>query len=176
MPGHCSIIGPKKYLDMYAENNQSDSQQTPQQLTWKQRLKKFLTSDFNIKHESNEKVAAAIAVGVLVGILPIWGFQMMVGVAIAQFFGLNRLVVLATSNISLPPMIVGVLYGSYLCGCLIFDDAPSISMDGITLEIMLASGMCYFVGAIILAIISAVIAYIISFLLLHLLRRKTQQQ
>ncbi|MEE1083500.1 MAG: DUF2062 domain-containing protein [Paludibacteraceae bacterium] len=161
---------------MYAENDQNTSLETTQEKTWKQRLKKFLTSDFDIKHESNEKVAAAIAVGVLVGILPVWGFQMMVGVAIAQFFGLNRLVVLATSNISLPPMIVGILYGSYLCGSLIFDDAPSISMDGISLDIMLASGKCYFVGAIILAIISAVIAYIISFLLLHLLRRKTQQQ
>lgn len=161
---------------MYAENDQNTSQETTRKLTWKQRLKNFLTSDFKIKHESNEKVAAAIAVGVLVGILPVWGFQMMVGIAIAQFFGLNRLVVLATSNISLPPMIVGILYGSYLCGSLIFDDVPSISMDGISLEIMLASGKCYFVGAIILAIISAVIAYIISFLLLHLLRRKTQQQ
>lgn len=161
---------------MYAENDQNTSLETTQDKTWKQRLKKFLTSDFDIKHESNEKVAAAIAVGVLVGILPVWGFQMMVGVAIAQFFGLNRLVVLAMSNISLPPMIVGILYGSYLCGSLIFDDAPSISMDGISLDIMLASGKCYFVGAIILAIISAVIAYIISFLLLHLLRRKTQQQ
>ena len=161
---------------MYAENDQNTSQETTRKLTWKQRLKNFLTSDFKIKHESNEKVAAAIAVGVLVGILPVWGFQMMVGVAIAQFFGLNRLVVLATSNISLPPMIVGILYGSYLCGSLIFDDAPSISMDGISLDLMLASGKCYFVGAIILAIISAVIAYIISFLLLHLLRRKTQQQ
>lgn len=161
---------------MYAENDQNTSQETTRKLTWKQRLKNFLTSDFKIKHESNEKVAAAIAVGVLVGILPVWGFQMMVGVAIAQFFGLNRLVVLATSNISLPPMIVGILYGSYLCGSLIFDDVPSISMEGISLDIMLASGKCYFVGAIILAIISAVIAYIISFLLLHLLRRKTQQQ
>ena len=161
---------------MYAENENNTSQEAVPKLTWKQRLKKFLTSDFDIKHESNEKVAAAIAVGVLVGILPIWGFQMMVGVAIAQFFGLNRLVVLATSNISLPPMIVGVLYGSYLCGCLIFEDVPSITMDNISMDIMLASGMCYFVGAIIFAIISAVIAYIISFLLLHLLRRKTQQQ
>lgn len=161
---------------MYAENDQNTSQETTRKLTWKQRLKNFLTSDFKIKHESNEKVAAAIAVGVLVGILPVWGFQMMVGIAIAQFFGLNRLVVLATSNISLPPMIVGILYGSYLCGSLIFDDVPSISMEGISLDIMLASGKCYFVGAIILAIISAVIAYIISFLLLHLLRRKTQQQ
>ena len=161
---------------MCAENENNTGQESTPKPTWKQRLKKFLTSDFDIKHESNEKVAAAIAVGVLVGILPIWGFQMMVGVAIAQFFGLNRLVVLATSNISLPPMIVGVLYGSYLCGCLIFEDAPSISMDNISLDIMLTSGMCYFVGAIIFAIISAVIAYIISFLLLHLLRRKTQQQ
>ena len=161
---------------MYAENNQDIGQEKASKLTWKQKLKNFLTSEFKIKHESNEKVAAAVAVGVLVGILPIWGFQMMVGVAIAQFFGLNRLVVLATSNISLPPMIVGVLYGSYLCGCLVFNDVPEASMDNISLDMMLSSGKCYFVGAIILAIISAAIAYIISFLLLHLLRRKTQQQ
>ncbi|MCQ2191056.1 MAG: DUF2062 domain-containing protein [Paludibacteraceae bacterium] len=142
---------------------------------WKQKIKKFFTSDFNIKDESNQKVAAAIAIGVLVGILPIWGFQMAVGVALAQFFGLNRLVVLATSNVSVPPMIVGVLYGSYQCGRIFFQDAPSISMDNISLDMMLESGMCYIVGAVIFAIISAAIVYIISFLLLHLLRRKTQQ-
>lgn len=157
------------------QQNNAGKEDTPK-LTWKQKLKKFLTSDFNIKNESNEKVAAAIAVGVLVGILPIWGFQMMVGVGLAQFLGLNRLVVLATSNISLPPMIIGVLYGSYQCGRLFFKDAPSISMDNVSLDMVVSSGMCYIVGAIILAIISAIIVYIISFLLLHLLRRKTQQQ
>lgn len=142
---------------------------------WKQKIKKFFTSDLDIKNESNQKVAAAIAVGVMVGILPIWGFQMAVGIAIAQMFGLNRLVVLATSNVSMPPLIVGVLYGSYQCGRLIFRSAPSISMDNISLDSMLESGMCYIVGAVIFAIISAAIVYTISFLLLHLLRRKTQQ-
>lgn len=142
---------------------------------WKQKIKKFFTSDLDIKNESNQKVAAAIAVGVMVGILPIWGFQMAVGIAIAQMFGLNRLVVLATSNVSMPPLIVGVLYGSYQCGRLIFRSAPSISMDNISLDSMLESGMCYIVGAVIFAIFSAAIVYTISFLLLHLLRRKTQQ-
>ncbi len=152
------------------EMNESASQS----IGWKQKLKNFITSDFKIQNESNQKVAAAIAVGVLVGILPIWGFQMMVGVALAQFLGLNRLVVLATSNVSLPPMIVGILYGSYQCGRIFFRDAPSISIDNISLDMMLSCGMCYIIGAVIFAIISAVIVYIISFLLLHLLRRKTQ--
>lgn len=160
---------------MCSEENKNGVQDETTKPTWKQKLKRFLTSDFDIKNESNQKVAAAIAVGVLVAILPIWGFQMMVGVAIAQFLGLNRLVVLAASNVSLPPMIVGVLYGSYQCGRLFFPDAPSISMDNITLDTMLSSGLCYVVGAIIFAIFSAAIVYIISFLLLHLLRRKTQQ-
>lgn len=159
---------------MCSENKQNNNQEEAPKLTWQQKVKRFFTSDFNIQNESNQKVAAAIAVGVLVGILPIWGFQIMAGVALAQILGLNRLVVLATSNISMPPMIVVVLYGSYQCGRLIFSDAPSISMDNISLDVMLSSGMCYIVGAILFAIISAAIAYIISFLLLHLLRRKTQ--
>lgn len=157
------------------ENKIVETEDTPK-LTWKQKVKRFLTRDFNIKEESNQKVAAAIAIGVLVGILPIWGFQMVVGVAIAQFFGLNRLLVLAVSNISMPPMIIGILYESYQCGRLFFRDAPSISMDNATLDNVLSSGMCYIVGSVTFAIISAVIVYVISFLLLHLLRRKTQQQ
>lgn len=159
---------------MCSEENQNN-QETPK-LTWKQKLKKFLTRDFKIQEESNERVASAIAVGVLVGILPIWGFQIAIGVAIAQFLGLNRLVVLATSNISMPPMLFGILYASYQCGTIFYPDAPEVSMDNISLNFVLTSGMCYIVGAITLAIISAVIVYIISFLLLHLLRRKTQQQ
>lgn len=163
-----------KHVEMH-ESACNENDRACKESGWKHKIKKFFTSDFNIKDESNQKVAAAIAIGVLVGILPIWGFQMAVGVALAQFFGLNRLVVLATSNVSVPPMIVGVLYGSYQCGRIFFQDAPSISMDNISLDMMLESGMCYIMGAVIFAIISAAIVYIISFLLLHLLRRKTQQ-
>ncbi|MCQ2188660.1 MAG: DUF2062 domain-containing protein [Paludibacteraceae bacterium] len=141
---------------------------------WKQRLKNFFTSDFNIRKESNARVASAVMIGVLVAILPIWGFQMMAGVALAQIFRLNRLVVLAASNISMPPMLFGILYASYECGRVLFPDEEPMSLGKITVDSALQSGACYLVGAIIFAIISAVIAYIISFLLLHLLRRKTQ--
>ncbi len=160
---------------MCSEDNQNvrKEEEAPKS-TLKQKIKNFLTSDFNIKKESNARVASAITIGVLVGILPIWGFQMMAGVALAQIFRLNKLVVLAASNISMPPMLFGILYASMECGRFLFPDEEPLSISNITVDSALKSGACYLVGAIIFAIFSAFIAYIISFLLLHLLRRKTQ--
>jgi uncharacterized protein (DUF2062 family) len=60
--------------------------------------------------------ALSIALGVCMGIMPVWGFQVWIGLALAVFFRLNKALVIVSSNISLPPVIPVIVYLSYQIG------------------------------------------------------------
>jgi glycosyltransferase involved in cell wall biosynthesis len=67
-------------------------------------------------NQSPFKVSAALGFGVFMGIVPIWGFQMITAAFVAHFLRLNKILVLAASNISIPPMIPFIVYFSYKTG------------------------------------------------------------
>ena len=43
--------------------------------------------------------------GVFMGIIPIWGYQLITAIALAYLLRLNKLIVIVAANISIPPMI-----------------------------------------------------------------------
>ena len=64
------------------------------------------------------------------GIVPIWGFQLVVAIALAFLFRLNKALVVVAANVSIPPMIPLILFLSHLTGALWMGDASvSISFD-----------------------------------------------
>jgi uncharacterized protein (DUF2062 family) len=69
--------------------------------------------------ESPMVKAFSVALGVFMGIAPFWGAQMLIAFAIAWLFRLNKAITLIASNISLPPMIPFLLWGSYEMGKLL---------------------------------------------------------
>lgn len=84
-------------------------------------------------NESNPKVAFAIGFGVFMGIVPIWGFQMLVAVFLAHLLKLNKILVLAASNISLPPLIPFIIYFSYLFGGFLLGSETTLNADSVIL-------------------------------------------
>ena len=50
------------------------------------------------------------------GIIPIWGFQLIAGIALAVIFRLNKALVIIAANISIPPMIPLIVFLSYKSG------------------------------------------------------------
>ena len=99
--------------------------------------------------------AASVAFGVFMGVVPIWGFQMLTAMAFAVFFRLNKALVLVSANISIPPMIPFIIYLSYKMGAIWTGESSvplkfdsSISLDTIHLNFMQ-----YIYGSITLAII-----------------------
>ena len=65
------------------------------------------------------KITFSVMLGVFMGIVPIWGYQLVTAIALAYLFRLNKLLVIVAANISLPPMIPLILYLSYLTGSLV---------------------------------------------------------
>jgi len=118
--------------------------------------------------------AASIGVGVFSGILPIWGFQALMGLFIALIFKLNKGLVVIASNISIPPMIPVIVFLSYKTGGLWMDsensDIPfsfNISLSSVAQHLEQ-----YIYGSITLAFIAGLFAALLTFVLLKLFKGK----
>ena len=79
----------------------------------KENVKKFVSKNITHSPESNVRIALAVMFGVFMGIVPIWGYQMIVAGVLAHLMGLNKVITIVASNISIPPMIPFLLFGSY---------------------------------------------------------------
>ena len=123
--------------------------------------------------ESDLRKAFSIGFGVCMGIIPIWGFQLIAAIGLAFLLRLNKALVIIAANISIPPMIPVILFLSHLVGATwMGDHAQYISFnDNITLEMLRNSSVQYVLGAITLAVVAGVIFGILAYLGLKLFRQ-----
>jgi glycosyltransferase involved in cell wall biosynthesis len=137
-------------------------------------LKEFFKQNLLNSDESNFKKAAAVAVGIFMGIFPTWGFQMLIAVFLSFILKLNKVIVLVTANISIPPMIPFIVYFSFLTGGLVLNQPSAVDFSkSITLDSIWKDITQYAVGSICLATVAALVCGIITFLLLTLFRKKS---
>lgn len=108
------------------------------------------------------------------GIVPIWGFQLVVAIALAFLFKLNKALVIVAANISIPPMIPVILFLSHLTGALwMGDHAQTILFSKeITFEVVQDNFLQYVLGAFTLAGIGGLTVGGITFMILKVLRPK----
>lgn len=133
-----------------------------------------LIKDEAIKpEESNLMKSLSLAFGVFMGIVPIWGFQLIVGIPLAIFFRMNKVLFIAAANISIPPMIPLILLGSLATGQFFLGGEIELnSMLNFSSEAILKNAYQYVFGAIILAVLSFVAVFLISFILFKIFRKE----
>ncbi|NOX85006.1 MAG: DUF2062 domain-containing protein [Chlorobi bacterium] len=133
-------------------------------------------------NESPFKVSAALGFGVFMGIVPIWGFQMLAAAFLAHFMRLNKIIVLAASNISIPPMIPFIVYFSYKAGGLVLNHYEEISVETLqnlktqimagnfyaTLDELGYSIFQYVIGALVFALVMGLATGVISYLIMKI--------
>lgn len=141
----------------------------------RENIKAFLQKHFFNKNESASRKAFSIGFGVFMGIFPVWGYQMLLGVTLAHFMRLNKALFLVAANISLPPLIPFIIYGSYELGALMVSEPKHdlFFSAGLTYELVKDNLFQYIVGAIGLAVVSGVFATILSFLTVKINRLRT---
>ena len=103
------------------------------------------------------------------GIIPIWGFQMLVATLLAYTLKLNKVIVLIASNISIPPLIPFIIFGSYYMGQFFLggeDLIFSLDIDLNTIQSMLKQ---YILGSFLLAIFVGIIFFFCTYFTLSLL-------
>jgi uncharacterized protein (DUF2062 family) len=108
------------------------------------------------------------------GIVPIWGFQLIVAITLSFLLKLNKALVVIAANISIPPMIPVIIFLSHGAGALwMGDKAQRISFDAeITLELIQNSFVQYVYGAITLAVVVGTVMGGLTYLFLKFSTRK----
>jgi len=118
----------------------------------KENLKKL----FLDPNESSLNKASAVFIGVFIGVLPIWGMQIISALASAQYFKVNKPLAVVGSYINLTPLFPVLVYFSLKIGALILgsmEALPALS------EISLVTAKTYFwlytIGCVPVAAITA---------------------
>ena len=135
-------------------------------------IKLFINNNITHSPDSNLRITAAVMLGIFMGIVPVWGYQMLIAFAIAHVLKLNKVITLVASNISIPPMIPFLIYGSYFTGCKILQVPIELTLSNITLESVKNSLIPYVVGSVIFAALCSVAVGLVVFGLLAVFRRK----
>lgn len=140
----------------------------------KKKIKQLLNDHLFNTHHSAALKAGSIGFGVFMGIVPIWGFQLVVAIFLAILFKLNKPLVIIAANISIPPMIPIIIFASYKAGAfwmgshaiqIVFN--RSISLDSIKKNLQQ-----YIYGSITMAIVAGIFFGLLAFILLKLFHKR----
>ena len=138
-------------------------------------FKRFWNEDVIKSQEAPRKKAAAIALGIFVGISPFWGIHTLLVFTLAAAFKLNKVIAFLFSNISIPPFIPIIIYASYQTGSVIsgngFDWDLELQNFNSGIDIFMGLWQ-YIIGSITLAIVMAIVSWIIFYFLFSILNQK----
>ena len=156
------------------------------------KLSGIIREQLTSHNESPKKVASAVGFGLFMGILPVWGFQMLLAAFFAHLLKINKVIVLVASNISLPPMIPVIIYSGYRLGGLFIKGNTNLmtkeSLDILyqhvisgdfyrALEQLGLGFWQYLLGSIFLGLTVAGTGYLITWILsaVYVKKRRAQQ-
>lgn len=136
-------------------------------------FKKIILEEVLKTKDSNKTIAQSIGFGIFMGIFPVWGFQMLIAVALAIPLKLNKAIVLIAANISVPPIIPFIIYFSFLTGAALLGGHafPELSSD-LSFDDVKDDLLQYYLGAVVLAIVSGIGAWAISWSVLKVWRKE----
>lgn len=138
-------------------------------------IKNFFDKNVIHSSDSNVRMAAAMGWGIFCGILPIWGYQMIFAGFSAHLMKLNKVIAVVFSNISVPPLIPFILYGSMVIGAWVLNIENAFSLNTVTLDTVWMGLWQYLLGSVILAISSGLVVFATALLLMTLFKRKANK-
>ncbi len=139
-------------------------------------FRRFFLEDLLHSDDPAWKKAASVALGVLVGLSPFWGFQTVLVLFLALVLRLNKLIAFAFSNISLPPLIPAIVYASFHIGSSLVGSGEEMAFRWGDFEFYrtfvkqhLAE---YVVGSLVLAVASALLFGSVAYCVLNLREKR----
>lgn len=105
------------------------------------------------------------------GIVPVWGYQMIIAFALAHFLKLNKAIVIIASNISIPPMIPFILYGSMKTGSLLLGQPLALTFHDITIDAVKKMLVQYIPGSIAFGLLVGLFGWLLTFAILKIIKK-----
>lgn len=123
--------------------------------------------------ETNHTKAASVGFGLFMGVVPIWGFQLAVGIPASIFFRMNKALFLLFVNVSIFPFtpfwwMASLATGKWVMGY----PTWSLEWHTITLERVTQEGAAFFVGGAVLSVLLGLAGYLITYGVLLAIRRR----
>jgi len=137
----------------------------------KKSLKQILKEDIIGSDTPRHMIALSVAFGIFMGILPIWGYQLVIGFFFAHLFKLNKAIFFITANISIPPMIPAILYLSYVTGSYVLGEGSWKVDVALNLQSIGLNLKQYLAGSIVFATIAGLSAGALSYAVLIIFKR-----
>lgn len=139
----------------------------------RENARRFIERYITRSGESNLRITLAVMLGIFMGIAPVWGYQMILAALLAHLLRLNKVIALVASNISIPPMIPFILFGSYATGARMLGRPLTLTLHEATLATVRDSLVQYLAGSVVFAAGCALVAGVACLLLLAVFRRTT---
>lgn len=121
--------------------------------------------------ESNLRMACSMGWGVFCGIIPLWGYQMIFAFATAHLISLNKIVAVVFSNVSIPPMIPLILFGSLWTGATLWGEEIAFSFREVNFALVADFMKQYLVGSVVLAAVAGCVVTLAGWLVMTLAKR-----
>ncbi len=139
----------------------------------KKKFKDFINEEILGSKDSPKKKALSIALGVFIGLTPLWGLHTFLSISLSVLFNLNKVLTFAFSNVSFPPMIPFIVIFSIKIGSLLTgEEIPEISFENFNFAFAKTHMIQYVLGSFSLALISSVTIGFLSYLGLKYFNRK----
>lgn len=139
----------------------------------KDKRKYFWEKYFVAGHESNVLKATSIGFGVFMGIFPVWGFQLAIGIPLALFFKLNKPLFLLAANISFFPMTPVVWALSLFTGNLLLGYGNwHLAIGYWHLQEFKEAGAAFFLGGTVLALVTGLLFFLMALFLFAVFRKQ----
>ena len=136
----------------------------------KKGFKRFFLEDLLHSNDSPLKKSLSVALGILVGLSPLWGLHTVTVLFLAFILRLNKLIAFAFSNVSIPPMIPLIIYASLQIGAFFMGQSAMESFHWRELgsyQAFIQQHLTqYFVGSLVLAVTCAFLFGLGSYALL----------
>ncbi|SHM41929.1 DUF2062 domain-containing protein [Chryseobacterium polytrichastri] len=133
----------------------------------KKSFKRFIKEDVLESDGSNRTKAFSIALGVFIGLCPLWGFQTLLVISLSVLFKLNKVLAFVASNVSLPPLIPFVIAASLFLGSPFVHGDSNILSSDINFDLIKNNLLQYVIGSLILASSMSLILGTATFLFLN---------
>lgn len=140
----------------------------------KKSFKAFLKEDVFQTNDSNRVKALSLALGVFIGIIPVWGFQTFLSIFLAAVFRLNKTISFVGSNISIPPLIPFIVLASLKTGrFFVANDQPVLlNTNDISFDSIKNHLLQYLVGSTILAVFMSAVLGLTCYFILYFYDKK----
>ena len=134
----------------------------------------FREQVFNV-NEPHYIKAFSVALGICMGIMPVWGFQLVTAIFLSIVLKLNKALVIIAANISIPPLIPLIIFFSYKTGAVwMKNGGGSLTLTSdLTFEAVKNDFQQYLYGSITLAVVSGLLCGLLTWALLAFFGKKT---